>query len=92
MYASKSKIKINDWYIRIDPPRWMAADFECLNVLNNDNDNINVNGNDHVTDKLFVSKPVAIGYNIVKNPDYENLNLGKHGYIKYLVKIVLNGS
>ena len=32
---------------------------------------------------MFVSKPVAIGYNVVKNADYENLNLGKDGYIKY---------
>ena len=44
---------------------------------------INDNDNDHVTDKLFVNKPVAIGYNIVKNPDYEYLNLEKDGYIKY---------
>ena len=41
------------------------------------------NDNDNVTDKLFVSKPVAIGFNIVKNPDYENLNLEKDGYITY---------
>ena len=60
-----------------------------MNVLFNDNDNddkndiVHVNDNDHVTDKLFVSKPVAIGYNIVKNPDYENLKMKKGGYIKY---------
>ena len=59
------KIKFNDWYMKIDPPIWMAADFECMNVLINDNDN----DNDHVTDKLIVNKPVAKGYNIVKNPD-----------------------
>ena len=75
--------------MKIDPPLWMAADFECMNVLiddndnDNDNDKVNVNDNDHVTDKLFVNKPVAIGYNIVKNRDYENLNLEKDGYIKY---------
>ena len=60
------------------PPLWIAADFECLNVLINDNDN------DHVTDKEFVNKPVAIGYNIVKNPENENLNLEKDGCITYL--------
>ena len=96
------KIKYNDWYMKIDPPMWIAADFECLNfsIIDNDNvndndndddnskndDNNNANVNDHdnkcVTDKLFVNKPVAIGYNIVKNPDYENLNLEKVGYIK----------
>ena len=32
---------------------------------------------------MFVNKPVGIGYNIVKNPDYENLKFEKDGYIKY---------
>ena len=63
-----------------DPPMWIAADFECMNISINDNDD------DNVTDKLFVNKPVAIDYNIVKNPDYENLNLEKDGYIKYFGK------
>ena len=45
------KIKFNDWYMKIDPPMWIAADFECMNVPINDNDN------DNVTDKLFVNKP-----------------------------------
>ena len=44
--------------------------------------NIPINDNDNVTDKLFVNKPVAIGYNVVKNPDYENLDLENDGYIK----------
>ena len=48
-----------------------------MNIPNNNNDN------DNVTDKLFVNKPVAIGYNIVKNSDYDNLNLEKDGYIKF---------
>ena len=74
------KINFNDWYMKIDPPRWMAADFEGMNVPFNDNDN----DNNHVTDKLFVNKPVAIGYIIVKNTDYENLNLEKVGYIGYI--------
>ena len=58
-----------------DPPIWIAADFECMNVPINDNDN------DHVTDKLFRNKLVAIGYNLLKNPENENLNLEKDGYI-----------
>ena len=74
------KIKFNDWFMKIDPPMWIAADFECMNIPINNNDN------DNVTDKLFVNKPVAIGYKIVKNPDYENLNLEKDGYIKYFVE------
>ena len=62
--------------MKIDPPIWIAADFECMNIPINDNDN------DNIKDKLFVNKPVAIGYNIVKNSYYENLNLEKDGYIK----------
>ena len=81
------KIKFNDWYMKTDPPMWLAADFECMNLPINDNNNNNDNVNDHdnnsVRDKLFINKPVAIGYNIVKNPDYDNLNLEKDGYIKY---------
>ena len=50
------KIKFNDWYMKIDPPMWIAADFECMNIP--------VNNNDNVTDKLFVKKPVAIGYKL----------------------------
>ena len=83
------KIKFNDWYMKIDPPMWIAADFECMNIPidNNNNNNNDDNNNDHdnnsVTDKLFIDQPVAIGYNIVKNPEYNNLNLEKDGYIKY---------
>ena len=78
------KIKFLAWYMEKDPPMGMAAVFECLNVLTNDNNNVNVNDNDIVTDKWFVNKPFIKGYNIVKNPDYENSNLEKDGYIKCL--------
>ena len=77
------KIKFNDWYMKIDPPVWIAADFECMNIPINNNDNVNDHDNNGVTDKLFVNKPVPIGYNTVKRPDYDNLNLEKDGYIKY---------
>ena len=82
--------------MKINPPKWSAPDFECMNVLinvndkdndikihDNNNDNANVNDNDGVTDKLFIHKPVAIGYFIVKNPNYDNLNLEKDDYSKY---------
>ena len=73
--------------MKIDPPMWIAADFECMNIPIIDNDNGDANVNDHnnksLTDKLFVNKPVGKGYNIIKNPNYENLNLEKDGYIKY---------
>ena len=74
------KIKFNDWYMKIDRPMWIAADFECMNIPIIDNDN------DHVTDKFFTNNSVAVGYNIVKkvkNPEYANSNLEKDGYIKY---------
>ena len=75
------KIKFNDWYMKKDPPMWIAADFECTNLpINDDNNDDDNNG---VTDKLFINEPVAIGYNIVKHPDYDNLNLEKDGYVKY---------
>ena len=71
------KLKFYDWYMKIDPPMWIAADFECMSIPIIDNDN------DNVKDRCFVNKPFAIGYNIVKTPDYENLNLKKDGYIEY---------
>ena len=48
-------IKFNDWYMKMDAPMWIAVDFECMNIPIIDKDN------DNVTDRLFVSKPVAIG-------------------------------
>ena len=69
--------------MKIDPPMWMAADCECMNVLINDSDKDNVNDKDNVTDNFFVNKPVAIEYNVVKIPHHENFNLEKDGYIKY---------
>ena len=64
------KIKFNDWYMKKDPPRWIAADFECMNIPindnnnNNDNDNDNVNDHDNngVADKLFVNVPGKKNY------------------------------
>ena len=76
MHPNQKK-KFNEWYMKIDPSMWIAADFDCMNIPIIDNDNNNV------TDKLFINNPVAIGYNIVKNPSSENLNLEKDGYIKY---------
>ena len=38
--------------------------------------------NNGVTDKLFINKPVAIGFDIVKNLEYDNSTLEKDGYIK----------
>ena len=48
----------------------MAAGLECMNVPVE-------NKNDIFMDKFFVNKPVAIGYNIGKGPDFDNLFLVK---------------
>ena len=52
-------------------------------INNNNNNNDDDHDNNGFTDKLFINKPLPIGYNMVKNPDYDNLNLEKDGYIKY---------
>ena len=46
------KIKFIDWYMKIDPPMWIAADLECMNIpiIDNDNNNDNVNDNDNDND------------------------------------------
>ena len=44
---------------------WMAADFECMNILVDDSPQ----------KTLFINKPVAVGYNIVKNSFYDSLKL-----------------
>ena len=64
---------------------WITAHIECMNVCLD-----SANEKDSM-EKLFVSKPVAIGYNIVNNPDCDISNLEKDGYTKCLLKITLNG-
>ena len=83
--SPNQKIKFNDWYMKIEPPMWIATDFECMNlpVNKNNNNNDDDHNNNGVTDKLFINKPLAKGYNIFKNLDYDNLNLEKEGYIKH---------
>ena len=70
------KIKFNDWYLKMDPPIWVTANFECMNEPLESN-------KDNFIDKLFVNKSVAVGYINVKIPDYDNLNLENHGYNNY---------
>ena len=62
--------------MKIDPPMWIVADFECMNIPVESN-------NKNFKFELFVNKPVAMSYNLVKNPVYENLNLEKDGYMMY---------
>ena len=57
---SNHKTKGNDWYLKTDPRMWIAADFKRMNVpLESANENDSMK-------KLFVNKPFAIHYNIVK--------------------------
>ena len=83
--------------MEMDPQMWIAADFDCTNIPVDAADsgshagsaNTQVDSNADSTshagsanEKLFVNKSVAIGYNIVKNPDYDNFKLEKEGYNK----------
>ena len=60
-------MKIKDWYKKKDPPMWVAADFECMNVLfksTSENDVRNAKCmqrvHDDLLEKLFPNEPVAI--------------------------------
>ena len=65
--------------MKTDPPMWIAAKFKGMSIPVDDNQ-----GNSNK--KLFLSKPVAVGYGIVKNPQYDNGNLGKEGYHNFSVE------
>ena len=81
------KIKVNDWYTKKHQPMWMVADFECMNVPVDENrvdssaDSMTQAG--FSNKKLFINKPVARGFNIVKKEYHDNLNFEKNGYNKY---------
>ena len=71
------KLKVNDWYIKTDPPIRITVDLECMIIPVESN-------NENFMDWLFVSRLNAKGYNIVNNPDYDNFNLEKDGFNKYV--------
>ena len=56
---SNQKINLDDWYMKIDLRIRIAADFQCMNVPVESN-------NDYFMDKLLVNKAFAIGYKIAK--------------------------
>ena len=66
------KIEFYDFSGKIDQPMWIAAVFEWMNEPVDSN-------NDKFKERMFSSKPVAKGYNIGKNLDFDNLNLQKDG-------------
>ena len=67
----KQKIKFIDWYMKFVTPLSITAAFERMNVLLEC-----VNENDSM-EKFFVNKPVGIVYNILKNPENDNLDFKK---------------
>ena len=54
----------------------ITNDFDCRKVL------VESTSDDFSTRKLFKNKRVAIGFNIIKKPDYDNLNSQKEGCLK----------
>ena len=77
MYESRPKDKLIDWFMKRDPPMKITADFEFMNrPLESANENDSMK-------KLFVNKPVAIGYNMLKSSGYDNIILEKDWHIRY---------
>ena len=74
----KWNLKFNDSSVEIDSSMWKATDFDCTpKPVATKSENYTF------MEKLFVNKPVAIDYNIMKNSFYKNLSLGKQGYSRY---------
>ena len=48
--------KFNDCYMKIDPPKWISADFKCINKP----------VDEPQRKKMFVNKQIVVSYNIVK--------------------------
>ena len=57
------KVTINDWFMKLEPPMWIVAGFECMNVpVCNANFRQNLpaeSNNDKIMDKLFVKKTTS---------------------------------
>ena len=74
--------------MKIDPPMWIAAVFECINVpveFTSHKEVCDVNSwqnQNSFMEKLFVNKIIGKGYNTVKTFLIDNLNIEKEGYTK----------
>ena len=67
----------------------IAAVFECTNIpMQTIKNTIECD----FMEKLFVKKPIARGHNIVKNADYDNLNLEKRSLLTHKVRKPLSWS
>ena len=63
---------------------WNTADFHFMNIPVDDENQISLN------QTLFLNKPFAIVYIIVKKSEYDSLKLEKKGTTNILVKTLLN--
>ena len=67
-------IKFNDGNMKIDPAIWIDTDFEYMNLPLNDGSESHIRSAKDPHQKiLFVNKPIAVRYNILKNPYYEKI-------------------
>ena len=64
-FRPDKKLKNIDYSMKINPSMWIAADFGCMNVPVK-------SSNHNFMETLFVNKPIARGYIVVKNLDYDN--------------------
>ena len=88
------KIKIIEFYMKTDPPMWIAANSECMKVLisyANDKQSLSTQTVQYRNEKLLKNKPFATGCKVFKNPEYDDLNLEKARHNKFSVKIQMNG-
>ena len=65
------------WYLKVDLPLWIAADFECSNVLYAICRQNMIAPVESTIEKLFVSKPLAKVCSILEKIYYENSNWEK---------------
>ena len=86
MHPNQKK-KFDDCFVELDTPLRITVKFEHMNVLVR-NGNYqpsplmeSENGSDSI-EKLFVKKLAGIFSNLLKNPGYDKLSLGKEGYNK----------
>ena len=56
-----TKVKVKAWFMKKDPPVWIAADFECMNIA------AVKFASDIFMEKVFKNKPLALDYKITKN-------------------------
>ena len=57
------KINMSHWYMKTGPPTCINADFECMNIPKDNDNQIDAN------EKLFLHKTIAIVYVKIKNSE-----------------------